>query len=237
MRFLNHWKPTVGIFIEAEIWPNLIIECENKNIPLILLNARFSPSSLRKWGLIQNVFVTIMRNFKIITTMSKTIKEKLTLMGLNNAEFIGNLKFYNSANQIESKKNANNFVGMSIHPGELKFLISAHQKILQTQKRFTSIIIPRHINKIYKFEQLLTNLNCNYTKYSENNKITSGIILVDKYNIAEKFFNYSNVVFMGGSFIKHGGQNPLEPARKNCKVLHGPSIYNFDEIYEFLKEK
>ena len=135
MRFLNHWKPTVGIFIEAEIWPNLIIECENKNIPLILLNARFSPSSLRKWGLIQNVFVTIMRNFKIITTMSKTIKEKLTLMGLNNAEFIGNLKFYNSANQIESKKNANNFVGMSIHPGELKFLISAHKKILQTQKK------------------------------------------------------------------------------------------------------
>ena len=236
MRFLNHWNPTIGIFIEAEIWPNLIIECENKNIPLILLNARFSPSSLRKWGLIQNVFVTIMRNFKIITTMSKTIKEKLTLMGLNNAEFIGNLKFYNSANQIESKKNANNFVGMSIHPGELKFLISAHQKILQTQKNFTSIIIPRHINKIYKFEQLLTNLNCTYTKYSENNKITSGIILVDKYNIAEKFFNYSNVVFMGGSFIKHGGQNPLEPARKNCKVLHGPSIYNFDEIYEFLKK-
>ena len=83
---------------------------------------------------------------------------------------------------------------------------------------------------------MLTNLNCNYTKYSENNKITSGIVLVDKYNIAEKFFNYSNVVFMGGSFIKHGGQNPLEPARKNCKVLHGPSIYNFDEIYEFLKK-
>ena len=106
---------------------------------------------------------------------------------------------------------------MSIHPGELKFLISAHQKILQTQKNFTSIIIPRHINKIYKFEQLLTNLNCNYTKYSENNKITSGIVLVDKYNIAEKFFNYSNVVFMGGSFIKHGGQNPLEPARKIVK--------------------
>ena len=72
--------------------------------------------------------------------------------------------------------------------------------------------------------------------YSQNKKLIPGIILVDEYNIAEKFFNLSEIVFMGGSFIKHGGQNPLEPARKNCKVLHGPSIYNFNEIYEFLEK-
>ena len=102
---------------------------------------------------------------------------------------------------------------MSIHRAKV-FNFCSPKNIANSKKNFTSIIIPRHINKIYKFEQLLTNLNCNYTKYSENNKITSGIVLVDKYNIAEKFFNYSNVVFMGGSFIKHGGQDPLEPARK-----------------------
>ena len=88
MRFLNHWKPTVGIFIEAEIWPNLIIECENKNIPLILLSTQDFPFKFKKMGINSKCFCNYYEKFKIITTMSKTIKEKLTLMGLNNAEFI-----------------------------------------------------------------------------------------------------------------------------------------------------
>ncbi len=235
-KFLGHWKPKIGIFIESEIWPNLIMECQKNDIALLLLNARFSPNSLRKWNLIKSIFLSIMKNFKIITTMSQSIRESLVIMGLKNSEFIGNLKFYDPNNKIDNKKDKDNFVAMSIHPGELKFIISAHQKISQMNKNFTSIIIPRHINKILKFEQFLENINCKYTKYSQNNKLTPGIILVDKYNIAEKFFNLSKIVFMGGSFIKHGGQNPLEPARKNCKVLHGPSIYNFNEIYDFLQK-
>lgn len=235
-KFLSHWKPKIGIFIESEIWPNLILECQKKEITLLLLNARFSPNSLKKWKLIKSTFLLIMKNFKIITTMSQSIKESLVIMGLKNSEFIGNLKFYDPNNELDSKKDKNNFVAMSIHPGELKFIVSAHQKISQINQRFTSIIIPRHINKISKFKQFLDNINCKYALYSQNKKLIPGIILVDEYNIAEKFFNLSEIVFMGGSFIKHGGQNPLEPARKNCKVLHGPSIYNFNEIYEFLEK-
>ena len=125
---------------------------------------------------------------------------------------------------------------MSVHPEELSYLISAHKEISRSRKNFTSIIIPRHINKIKTFEEKLKSLNCNFSIFSNTNNIKPGIILIDQYNVAEKFFEFAKVVFMGGSFIKHGGQNPLEPARINCKVLHGPSIYNFDEIYSFLKE-
>ena len=90
---MSHWKPKIGIFIESEIWPNLILESQKKEITLLLLNARFSPNSLKKNGLIKSTFLLIMKNFKIITTMSQSIKESLVIMGLKNSEFIGNLNF------------------------------------------------------------------------------------------------------------------------------------------------
>jgi len=236
-KFLDHWKPEVGIFIESEIWPNLILQSKKYNISLILLNARFSPTSLNRWKKIPKIFLNIMKNFKIITTMSDKLNESLLNIGLTNTKFVGNLKFYNPSSKIASyDKNENIFVGMSVHPEELSYLISAHKEISRSRKNFTSIIIPRHINKIKTFEEKLKSLNCNFSIFSNTNNIKPGIILIDQYNVAEKFFEFAKVVFMGGSFIKHGGQNPLEPARINCKVLHGPSIYNFDEIYSFLKD-
>ena len=236
-KFLNYWKPKVGIFIESEIWPNLILQSKKNNISLILLNARFSPTSLSRWKKIPKIFLKIMENFKIITTMSNKLNESLLNIGLTNTKFVGNLKFYDPGSKITSyEKNENIFVGMSVHPEELGYLISAHKKISQLRENFTSIIIPRHINKIKTFKEKLKSLNCNFSIYSSKNNIKPGIILIDEYNVAEKFFKFAKVVFMGGSFIKHGGQNPLEPARINCKVLHGPSIYNFDEIYSFLKD-
>ena len=236
-KFLDHWKPEVGIFIESEIWPNLILQSKKYNISLILLNARFSPTSLNRWKKIPKIFLNIMKNFKIITTMSDKLNESLLNIGLTNTKFVGNLKFYDPGSKIVSyDKNENIFVGMSIHPEELSYLISAHKEISRSRKNFTSIIIPRHINKIKTFEEKLKSLNCNFSIFSNKNNIKPGIILIDQYNVAEKFFKFAKVVFMGGSFIEHGGQNPLEPARINCKVLHGPSIYNFDEIYSFLKE-
>lgn len=236
-KFLDHWKPEVGIFIESEIWPNLILQSQKYNISLILLNARFSPTSLNRWKKIPKIFLNIMKNFKIITTMSDKLNESLLNIGLTNTKFVGNLKFYDPGSKIESyEKNENIFVGMSVHPEELSYLISAHKEISRSRKNFTSIIIPRHINKIKTFEEKLKSLNCNFSIFSNKNNIKPGIILIDQYNVAEKFFKFAKVVFMGGSFIEHGGQNPLEPARINCKVLHGPSIYNFDEIYSFLKD-
>ena len=104
-----------------------------------------------------------MKNFKIITTMSDKLNESLLNIGLTNTKFVGNLKFYDPGSKIVSyDKNENIFVGMSIHPEELSYLISAHKEISRSRKNFTSIIIPRHINKIKTFEEKLKSLVNNY---------------------------------------------------------------------------
>ena len=170
----------------------------------------------------------------------------LKILGLQNIKNYGNLKFTNT--KINSKKSLDSILiskiegrkiwcAASTHPTEEIFCAETHLKLKKIYNNILTIIIPRHVNRVRKIKDDLSNLNLKIVSYSSFNKmsIDTDILVIDTYGEASKFFNVSKCVFLGGSLIKHGGQNPIEPSRLGCKIFHGPNVNNFTEIYEYLK--
>ena len=126
----------------------------------------------------------------------------------------------------------------STHEGEEELIYELHKNIKKYHKKLVTILIPRHVNRIDEIISDLKMNNLNFIKHSSNQKIkkNTDIYLVDTYGETSKFYDLTNITFLGGSIIKHGGQNPLEPARQGNYILSGPNIDNFREVYAFLRQ-
>ncbi len=242
-KFLDHWKPQISIFVESEIWPNLILQTK-KVSKLILLNARLSNKSFSRWKLAKKFAQKLFKQFDSITAQSREVKSFLEFFGIQNVHFLGNLKFIspdnvpNNDSFVFRKVVENSWVAMSIHKGEETFIIETVKKIKKKQIESQCILIPRHLNKI---KELTDTIKANNLTYQLKSKETLPLVnkdfyILDSFGDAGKVFEKINLVFLGGSIIAHGGQNPLEPAREGCYLLHGPNIYNFTEIFEFLSK-
>ena len=245
-KFLNYWKPSVAIFIDSEIWPNMITNIKKRSILLILLNARITKKSFNRW----KIFITTAKSFfeKFDLCLSSSIESKkyLKLLGVKKLKFIGNLKF----SQTEKREDLLNldlkkkflskriWCASSTHDTEEKLCALAHKKLKKKHKNLLTIIIPRHIDRTQSIIEELEKLNLKVHTHDSKNKIdkNTDIYLVNSYGKTKSFFKVCKTVFLGGSLIKHGGQNPLEAARYGCKILHGPNISNFQEIYSLLNK-
>jgi len=244
-KFLDYWKPSAVFFVESEIWPNFLINIKKRNIPLLLINARITKKSFKKWKKISKFSKTIFQCFDIALAQNNETKKYLNYLGVKKIKFLGNLKF--SETKIKTintyKKNLKKifnskkiWCASSTHDNEELQCVEAHNKLKKDYKNLLTIIIPRHVNRVEKIYKDINNLGLKVHMHSSNNKIKNDteIYLVDTYGETENFFRFCKTVFLGGSLIEHGGQNPLEPARLGCKILHGPNIANFKEIYDLL---
>lgn len=241
-RFLETWKPKLTVFVESEIWPNMIIYT-SKKCKLILLNARISRNSFKKWKIIKSTFQNIMNKFDYILPQNYETQKKLEKLDLNKNKFIGNIKFTNLEKNLTNALSINNhqksWAAMSIHFEEVDYIVQVHKNISYKYPNLKTFLIPRHINKIDKIINKINKYKLKYIRASKEHEINdfNGIIIIDKFGIAEDIFNKIKFVFMGGSFINHGGQNPLEPLKYNCKIYTGKNFNNFHEIYEELINK
>ncbi len=248
--FLQHWKPNLSIFIDSEIWPNLVTEIKERNIPLILLNARITEKTFNKWKKLKNFSKKIFNKFDLCISSNKESEFFLKDLGAKNIKNFGNLKFTNSKNINQNKlkpdfllrlANRKVWCAASTHSGEEIFCANIHQILKKKYDNILTIIIPRHIQRIEKIKKDLANMKLNVTLYSnsDNINLNTDILLVDTYGDALKFYNRAKCVFLGKSIVKtlskDSGQNPIEAARQSCKVFHGPNVSNFKEIYEYLK--
>ena len=245
-RFINFWKPTIAIFIESEIWPSMFKQIHKKKIPLLLLNARLTKKTYINWNKFNNFSKSI---FQLITKAYPQNIETtnfLKKIGVKKIKFIGNLKFsenysnkndkinFKLKNQLKNKKI---WVASSTHYNEEIFCAKTHIKLKKKINNLLTIIIPRHINRVPEIITDLEKLNLNIIKHTTKIKDLSNadIYLVDTFGETQKFFKLCSSVFLGGSIIKRGGQNPLEPARYGAKIFHGPNIDNFKDVYKLLK--
>ncbi len=245
-KFLNFWKPDLAIFIDSEIWPNMIFNLKKKSIKCILLNARLSKKSFRRWQLLPRFAKKIFSSFDYVYPQTDETRSYLKNLGCKKITKIGNLKFIENKTKIsiKSKNKVGQFVkreiwcGSSTHNLEELFCAKAHIELKKKYKNLLTIIIPRHVNRIYEIEQNLKEKGLNVHIHSTNKKInkSTDIYLVDTYGETESFFKISKIVFLGGSLVNHGGQNPLEAARFGCKIIHGDNVFNFKEIYSLLKK-
>ena len=247
-KFLSQWKPSVAIFVESEIWPNMIFNLKKRNIPLILLNARITKKSFNRWKKISIFSRLLFNKFDICLSQNNETKNYLKKLGARNIKKLGNLKFSETGLKITNKLNKNQknffkskkilFGAISTHDNEEIFCAKIHNDLKKNYINGITIIIPRHIHRSSEIKEDIEKIGLKVHLHSSNQKIkeNTDIYLVDTYGETKSFQKICNIVFLGGSLIRHGGQNPLEAARLGCKIIHGPYINNFLEVYDLLNE-
>ena len=246
-KFLNYWKPSKAFFVDSEIWPNTINNLSENKIPIILLNGRITKKTFKRWIFFSNFAKSLFIKFNLCLSSSKESKRYLKKLGAKNIKFFGNIKFSQSENRVESlNKNLKKFIhkrkswcASSTHFSEEYFCGKIHLNLKKKYKNILTIIIPRHVNRTQSIKKELDELELKVHIHEPQKKIdpNTDIYLVNSYGSTKSFYNICKNIFLGGSLINHGGQNPLEAVRYGCNILHGPNISNFKEIYEFLKKK
>ena len=243
-KFFKKWKPNIIFFTESEIWPNQIFYAKNNNIPIILLNARISNKSFIKWKLIKNTMNKILNCFDLILCQSNESADYLNYFGNNNIKMLGNLKFVVSGDFENKEENLNLqkrlvFIALSTHPTEEEVCIKIHSSLKSQHPNLLTIIIPRHINRIPEIQKIIINNKLNFliAESLDNFKNNTDILIINSYGNTKKILKSSKYVFIGGSLVDHGGQNPIEVAYNNSLIFHGPHVHNFTEIYNFLNKE
>ena len=245
-KFLDYWKPSVAIFIDSEIWPCMFKRLDKCKIPLILLNARITKKTFNRWIKFKNFSESIFNKILIAYPQNLETKFFLNKLKVNKINLIGNLKFSENSDekqdtidhslkiQLNSKKI---WIASSTHVNEEVFCAKAHIELKKKIQNLITIIIPRHVHRVKKIIPELKKLNLNIVSHSSKNinlKDTD-IYIVDTFGETKKFHKIGDSVFLGGSIIKRGGQNPLEAARYGSRILHGPNIDNFNDVYRLLR--
>ena len=243
-RFIKIWRPKFAIFVDSEIWPNTFKNLSSSKIPIILLNARITKKSFKRWYFFQSFAKKVFNKITIALPQNLETEKYLKKLGVKNIKIAGNLKYYGDqklaniqTSSLEKKfKNYKIWCATSTHETEEVLIARLHKKLKKKIKNLLTIIIPRHINRSSQIIEDLEKLNLKIVKHSSNGKIkkNNDIYLVDTYGEVSRFFKLSNLSFVGGSIVKHGGQNPLEPARLGNYILNGSNISNFTEIYAYL---
>ena len=246
-KFLNYWKPSKVFFVDSEIWPNTLNNLNNMNIPIILLNGRITKKTFQRWIFFTSFSKFIFNKFNLCLSSSNESKRYLINLGAKNVKFIGNLKFSQSENKensldkdlIKLINSRNTWCASSTHYNEERFCGYTHLNLKKKYKNILTIIIPRHINRTNFIISELKKMNLKVHLDFPKKKIDSNtdIYLVNSYGKTKKFYKACKNIFLGGSLIDHGGQNPLEAARYGCKIFHGPYVSNFKEIYRFLNKR
>jgi len=248
-KFLNHWKPKSVFFIDSEIWPNMILRIKEKNIPLVLLNARITKKSFQKWSIINSFSKKIFSKFDLCLSQNDITSNYLKTLGAKNIKKIGNLKFSESKYELRNKlkfdkkkilkKKKIIFTAISTHDKEELLCGKVHNNLKKKYKNIISIIIPRHVHRAKEIKDELNLIGLNVHLHSSNKSIQNNtdIYLVDTFGETKSFLRFSKITFMGKSIHAYGGQNPIEAARLGNRIIHGPNIENFVEVYRFLEKQ
>ena len=244
-KFLDYWRPSKALFVDSEFWPNTIEQLNIRKIPIILINGRITDNTFKQWKKFSNYSKNLFNKYDLCLSSSKKSYKYLKKLHFRNVKFIGNLKYAQSElDNININKNLKKFLSnklswcaSSTHYPEELFAAKTHKILKKNNKNLVSIIIPRHAERYKVIKNDLEQLNLKVHLDSSKTKIESDtdIYLVNSYGKTKLFYRNCNNIFLGGSLIKHGGQNPLEAARYGCSIINGPYVQNFSEIYEFLK--
>ena len=247
-KFYTHWKPDIGFFLESEFWPNLLNESKKRKIQLISLNSRISKKTFNHWLKFPNSAKNLLGNFKTSFAQDNTSEKRLRMIGVREIINYGNIKFlseklpFNKKNYETFKKNLKKkeiILLASSHPGEENKIIEEFKTLKKEKKNLFLIIVPRHPQRAGDIEKFLKANNLNFSSRSCANYIpmNKDCLIVDTFGELGLFYKLSKIVIMGGSFIPHGGQNPIEASHFNCCIIIGPYYENFYETVETFKKK
>lgn len=239
-RFMRHWLPDVVWFVESELWPNLIDTAKRYFCLMALINARMSERSFHNWKKYQNVANALLSSFQLCFAQSEQDAGRLRALGARKVMVTGNLKYDApllpcDESELLTMKTAlagrTLWLAASTHPGEEKMVAEAHQKLSKMHPDLLTVIVPRHPERGDNIARELQAYG-GVALRSKKETITrdTAFYIADTLGELGLFYRLCEVAFMGGSLIKHGGQNPLEPAQLACAILTGPHTHNFRDI-------
>jgi len=248
--FLIAWKPNNIFLVDSEIWPNLILNAKKRKIPLALINARLTTKTFKRWLRFPKTAKKIFCLFDLCLVSNNETKEYLEKLSVKNIHADGNIKLITEIDQNKITNLNEKFllskrfwVAASIHKDEDLFCLKAHKKIKEKYEDIVTILIPRHIDRTNEINSLSNSLNFETQLLNQDDAILENkeVIVINSFGVLQDYFKYAKSVFIGKSILKKfkddGGQNPIDAAKLNCKIYHGPYVYNFDEIYKIFKEK
>ncbi len=243
--FLDHWKPDIAIWAESELWPNMIIKASGK-CPIILVNARLSERSFNRWRYIRPILKNILGKFSLILTQTSEDHKRFShFIRDSRLMLTGHLKWdaevlpYDQMQYEMLRDNIGKrklWLAASTHKGEEEIIIHLHKQLKKQFPDLLTIIVPRHAERGNEIESYIRPHRISYATRSKQEQLTdlTEIYLADTMGELGLFYRIARIVFIGGSFIPHGGQNPLEAARLECVIISGLNTYNFKEIYDEL---
>jgi 3-deoxy-D-manno-octulosonic-acid transferase len=246
-RFLNHWRPNLALFVESDLWPNLILSCADRRIPMIVINGRLSERSFTRWRRVPGVIAALLSRFDLCLTQSEADAERYARLGAPRVTSTGNLKLDVPAPPVDQAvlQRLKEIIGTrpviaaaSTHPGEESAIIAVHRQLRAKFPSLLTLIAPRHpargesIAEIAKLAGLGVALRSRRAQPMPDIEI----YVADTLGELGLIYRLAPIVFMGGSLASHGGQNPIEAIRLGAAVLHGPHVWNFAEIYATLDE-
>ena len=241
-RFLDHWRPDAAVFLESEIWPNLLAGLDARRIPRFLFNARLSARSAARWRRAPGLARALFGGFRLIAAQSAPDAASLRGLGLTRVETWGNLKFAApdlpddpAARAALAAAAAGPFIlAASTHPGEDAPVIAAHRILRETRPGLVTIIAPRHPERADAIAGLAGDLPVSRRSRGEA-PAAGGLYIADTLGELGLFYRLAAVSFIGGSLVPIGGHNMIEAAQLGCPVLSGPHLANFAEAAATLR--
>jgi 3-deoxy-D-manno-octulosonic-acid transferase len=244
-RFFDHWRPDLALFVESDLWPNLIMTGARRGVPLILVNGRLSERSFKRWHLAPGTIAALLRCFDLCLAQSAVDAGRFRDLGAPRIATTGNLKLDvpeppANADSLTALKTAIGgrpvIAGASTHAGEETMLIEAHRRLRASFPRLLTVVVPRHPERGPGILEIAraANLEAALRSRGELPRSETEIYVADTLGELGLVYRLAPIVFVGGSLAGHGGQNPIEPIKLGAAILHGPHVWNFAEIYAAL---
>lgn len=236
--FLKRIKPSVVLMAETELWPTFAAYCKKRNIPLFVINGRISDATFKSYRLLKIFFKELFKNYTSILTQSEQDNEKFIQIGApqDKTEVMKNLKF--DVKRIEADFNLGNgriIIAGSTHKGEDEIVLNAFTELKREFDDIKLLLAPRHLTRTNEVKKLVEDTGLAYGMRSNNDCFDNNeIIILDTLGELSRIYQICNFAFIGGSFNKTGGHNPLEAVVYSKPAITGPSIHNFRDIYWIL---
>ncbi len=239
-RFLDHWRPDAGLFVESDLWPNLILGAHARGVKLALVNARISARSAERWGWAESV-AALLAAFDMVLAQDEDVAARFRGLGAHNVQVVGSLKADAPPLAVDDEALAAMrraigerpvLLAAQTHPGEDETLLPAHDALRAQFPDLLTILVPRHTERGADLEML-----CGaraFRRRSTGGQISAqtAIYIADTMGEMGLFYRLTHFCFLGGTLVPLGGHNPLEPARLHCAVLSGPNIASAPKAYE-----
>jgi 3-deoxy-D-manno-octulosonic-acid transferase len=244
-RFLDHWRPSLALFIESDLWPNLILSSAARRLPMVLINGRMSHRSFPRWRRMTGTISALLGRFDVCLAQSRVDAERFTTLGSRNVITTGNLKFDVPAPPADLAKlerlmsvtrGRPIIVAASTHPGEEEILLDAHRTLVAFFPSLLSVFVPRHPDRGEAIARTImaSGLTVALRSREELPTAKTDIYVADTMGELGLFYRLAPIVFMGGSLVEHGGQNPIEAVKLGASIVHGPHVFNFTDVYDAL---